>query len=243
MARLTVGKIKDRAQQHLGDDLGETFNRQTLHYALETAWEDLADAFILHQVPAVEVRLIYTLPPLTTMLDPEAAELNNFGPLLLMQERPSGSTGSFSRVQRVSVLPDWTPSEMLGVYQESGDKFWFIGATQTIDLRFTYQSTSAPSSIYDDAAVVGFENVGKYLAWQTAAIAGPPKGYAIAGWSEEKAKGALYEILVARVRALQDMPRQQPAYHIESAALGPILPWLVLDDGGLFSDAFSDIFD
>lgn len=216
--KFTVKQIKERAAFHLGDPHQRKFTNTYLQDSFASAYEELYDALLQHQLPAIELIVTHTLAADLTELDPADASITNFGELVRLEERKNGTSDHFVTMTEIEELPQRDPyADRLTCFEWRADKFYFVGSTDAIELRITYRASGdAPTT---DSTVIGIDNAQNFLAYRMAAIAGPPKGYyEIAGACDIEARGkdgnggALHRLLQPMVRSLNRVPVQQPAF-------------------------------
>ena len=143
----------------------------------------------------------------------------NFGELISLEERASGSSEKYRPVYLVETRPQTEAQNYFYVTEWRGDVFYFVGSTQDIQIRIDYYSSGGDLEDTDTVALDGAQN---FLAYRLAALAGPGKGYPeLAKHWDREARGndpdrypggALHRFLKAPVRSLQKTPLQQPAY-------------------------------
>ena len=221
----TVEQIKAVARGCLGESgAGKIFTDEYLDTWFSTVLGELYMECMNHQLPGVEVLTTATLTAGDTSLDPYTDESLDFGELVLLEERPSGSDERYRRVDRIERLPQRAAQSFLYVAEWRGEVFYFIGATQDIQLRITYYASGGELA---DEDVVALDSAQTFLSYRLAALAGPGKGYQELArhWDIEargqdpdrSPGGALHRFLKAQVRSLQNTPLQQSAYSADSS--------------------------
>ena len=209
----------------LGDPLARKFTPDRLQPFFEMAYEELTGEMARYHVAKQKKAVAYTLPANTTSLTPATAGISNFGELVRMEERASGSSELYTRVEKVDRLPQVTPVDKL-IYQYWYDDTWhFLGATQDVDLLITYWD----SGVAPTTGSVGLDGSKNFLAYRTAAAAALPYGNVELGRDlDRQARGPqldggggfMHTFIQAQVVAEQQMQMQQPAYR--AARMTPI---------------------
>jgi hypothetical protein len=216
----TVEEIKKMARLCLGESgVGKTFNDEYLGEWFSAVLEELYQECLNHQIPGVEVITTATLTSGGTSFDPYTDGSLNFGELISLEERASGSSDKYREVHIVETLPQRDAESYLYVAEWRGEVYYFVGATQDIQLRIDYYSSGGD---LDDDDVVALDGAQNFLAYRLAALAGPGKGFPeLAKHWDTEARGrnpdrfpggALHRFLKAPVRSLQRNPIQQSAY-------------------------------
>ena len=213
----TVEQVLDQAAYHLGDQTGRKFSHEKLTPAFHAAFQEIHDHLLAYQIPLIEYVTTYTLPVNTSLLTPATALIANFGELIRMEERPSGSSEDYKDVIACGELPQTDSQDRLYQYKWRLDTFYFVAATQAIQLRLTYYgSGTAPTT-----GSVGIDNSMNFLSKRTAAIAGKTAGMIeVAGDLDVEARGRnldgsggdLHRLLQPMVRARNKVRVQMPAY-------------------------------
>jgi len=214
----TVEQVYDLTAYLLGDPMKKVFTPSYLMQAFGSAWQEMMDYALADQIPFIESAASYTLPANTASLTPATAGITNFGELVRMEERPAGSSEEYTGVVPVTQLSQRPADSALREFKWRADAWFFVGATQNIDLRITYYlSGKAPST-----GSTGFDNCLNFLAYRTAAIAGPPLGFDLGlarsydvearGPGLDGSAGHIFKLLQPMVRSKQKMPLQLPAY-------------------------------
>jgi hypothetical protein len=213
----TVEQVKVRACGLLGDAEQDTFTHEVLREPFSSAYEELAAEFLANHLPRFKLIVLYTLPASTTELTPDTALITNFGELDTLEERPSGSSESFVPVSEVDQLSQVPAQSRLIQFVWRNDRFYFIGATGATQLRITYYDSGAAP----ETGTIAVDGCLNFLAYRTAAIAGPPKGYAeIASDYDKQARGPyldnrggfMQQLIAPIILAQQRVQHQQPAF-------------------------------
>ena len=169
----TVEEAAARANFHLGGDSAmRRFPMADLQIAVGSAWEETIAHMITNGVSAVELTQLYTLPASISTLLPFAAGISNFGGIIRLWEKPSGST-YYLEMDLVDILPQVPISAgRLYQYRWTGNQFEFLAIPAAVDLKIEYRgSGKAP-----DSGSLGFDGCLNVVAKLAAAIAGAPKG-------------------------------------------------------------------
>jgi hypothetical protein len=218
----SVENVKATAAILLGDPNARKFTAADLHGSFEIAYLKLTGEMARYQIRKQKTAVVYTLAATTTDLTPATASITNFGELIRLEERASGSTDKYTDVEQVDQLPQRSQESRLSVFEWSGDTFRFVGASQNIQLRITYfDSGAAPAS-----GSLGIDGALPFLAYYTASIRAAPSGNTDLSDRYEKAAlgpyrdgggGFLHEFLQAQIRAEQRVQVQIPCYDSDAA--------------------------
>ena len=213
----TVEQVLTQAAFHLGDPMARKFTHEKLLPGFTSAYQEIHDYLLLYQIPLIEYVTLYTLALGTPSLTPATALITNFGELIKLEERPSGSTEDYTEVVAVGELPQVESQDKLYVYKWRVDTWYFVAATQALQLRITYHASgTAP-----ETGSVGIDNALNFLAKRTAALVGKAAGmFEIAdaldiearGPARDGSGGDLHRLLQPMVRSRNKVRMQQPAY-------------------------------
>jgi len=226
----TVEQVLDQAAFHLGDANGRTFTHDKLTPGFKSAFQEIIDHLLIYQIPTIEYVTLYTLAANTASLSPgvltgspSVALISNFGELIKLEEKPSGSNEDYTEVVACGELPQTDPQDKLYQYKWRGDTFYFVAANRALDLRITYYgSGDAPTT-----GSVGIDNSLNFLAKRTAAIYGKTAGMIeVASDLDKEARGPaldgsggdLHRLLQPMVRARNKIRIQMPAYRAGGGA-------------------------
>jgi hypothetical protein len=213
----TVETILSYAASLLGDPQQRKFTNAKLLPYFTLAYEELTAEMQRYHLPKRKRTVNYALVAGTTLLSPATANIGDMGEIIVIEERPYGSSGIYTKVEPVDSLPQIDPTDRLIYYEWVNDRFKFIGATRDIDLRINYfDSSEAPST-----GQVGIDGSRNFLAYRTASIAAIPAGNVELGDRYEKAAlgpmrdgggGYLHMLLQPMVVSQQKIKMQAPAY-------------------------------
>jgi len=205
-------QVKTRWQNLLDDPSGQVFTEAVFVEAFGEAYDALLQAFLLNQVPRIELLTNVTVPPMTTSLTPAQIGLGDWGDYIYLAERPYGSTDQYRDLVPVERLPVRPASDRLGVFMYANDTFNFTAATQAIDLQVKYDSSgTAPTN---DSTTITVDGALNFLANFAVGVTGQRKGYdeiaqrcmirAVGSRYEDGVIGGeLYRLVVPRVRSRQ----------------------------------------
>lgn len=213
----TVEQILALSAGLLGDPSQRKFTNAKLLPFFELAFEELTGEMARYHLPKQKRSVLYTLTASTTSLTPATASISNMGELVVLEERPSGSSNDYTIVAQVDKLPQEDAASDLRWFEWSNDQFNFVGATQNIQLRITYyDSGAAPTT-----GSVGIDGCKNYLAYRTAALAAIPSGNVELGVEYDRQArgpmrdgggGFMHTLLQAMVVSMQKVKTQSPAY-------------------------------
>lgn len=212
MAIPTVAEVYSLAQALVGDPTGKVFTTTVLNSAFPIAFRRVKSEMLKRQIPRSKIVATHTFAAGLTSLTPEDAGISNFGELIRMEERLSGSIDKWTQLDDVDDLSDREQDNKLGQFAWYGDTWNFVGATSSRELRITYfESGAAPTS-----GSVGIDDSLNALAYLTAVIMAPWKGYNERAMElKPEAESELKDLLMPMVRSLQRSKIQAPAYSIE----------------------------
>lgn len=213
----SVEEVLQLSARLLGDPLARKFTPDKLQPFFEMAYEELVGEMARYHVAKQKRAVLYTLPANTTTLTPETAGISNFGEMIRMEERRSGSSDLFTLVEVVDRLPQVDPTDKL-LYQEWYDDTWhFLRASNNIELRINYWD----SGVAPTTGSVGLDGAKNFLAYRTAAAAALPYGNVELGRDLDRqargpqldgGAGFMHTFIQAQVTAAQQMQLQPPAY-------------------------------
>jgi len=172
MAISTVEAIKADALEFLDDTAGSRFTAPIQTWAFSMAYLTLADLFVLYEIQKVKKVTTYTLPVSTASLTPATAGIADFGEVIQLEERLSGSSDRYSPVNQVDNLWQRDSSDNLMEFEWRDDTFYFVAASTARQLQITYYASGAVPA----TGSVGIDGVRLLLAKLTAAFAAPRKG-------------------------------------------------------------------
>lgn len=129
------------------------------------------------------------------------------------------SSDRFTEVRQTEQLPDRDQDSKLHYFSWRENAYWFVGATQTIQLRITYDSSgAAPQS----GQSLIFDGIMNPLAYRTAALLAYQKGRGqgeaerldieARGPNKDGRDGLYFRFLQPLVRQLQQTPTRRPVW-------------------------------
>lgn len=135
----------------------------------------LYQAFLGAQVPRIELMINGVVNIGVTEMTPADFGIEDFGDYIFMRERAFGSTNKFIEMVPVDVLSQREPTNRLIEYNWRNNTFYFIGATQNIEIQLKYDSSGhAPT---DDTVQIGVDASLNFLANYAVSASGALKGY------------------------------------------------------------------
>lgn len=222
MALPSVASIVTAIQNELGDPNGETFTQALATAGYEKAYRHLSNEMVRLQLPKKELQITYTLPANTTSLTPAAAGAVDFGELVTMEEKLSGSTTEkYAPVQQVDVLPERDAGQSLQEFEWRGDTWHFVGATTARALRITFLASDTPPP-----TTVDIDGSFLFLVYYGAAVTAPTRQRSGGEYLMQMAVGKdgnggfLHSLLHPMVRERQRVRIQQPAYKVGQSYRG-----------------------
>lgn len=143
--------------------------------AFKQAYSALYSAFLNAQCPRIElISPPITVAPFTTELTPADMGIDGFGDFVWLRERPLGSNGKYRQLDPLDDLGQRGPNQLLREFVWRNNTFYFIGATQPIELQIKYDTSAVAPT--DDATIIAVDDCESFLANYAAGIAGPRKG-------------------------------------------------------------------
>lgn len=233
----TVEQVLEDAAALLGDPSQRKFTNAKLLPFFEMAYEELTGEMARYHLPKRKRQTTYAMPALTAILAPATAGIANFGELILLEERPYGSSDLYAKIDQVDALPQWEQSDRLRVFEWIDDSFKFIGSTRGIDLRISYYD----SGVAPTTGSVGIDGSRSFLTYRTASIAAIPAGNVELGDRYEKAclgpmrdggGGYMHTLIQAMVTSMQKVKTQGPAYRAYSGTYLPPVGMIQTSGGG-----------
>jgi hypothetical protein len=168
-------QVKTRFQNLLDDPSGQVFSDAVFTEAFGEAYDALFTAFLTNQCPRIELLATVTVPPATISLTPAQMSIDDLGDYIYLAERLYGSTGGYDDLAPVDRLPVRAMADRLLEFNWRNDTFYFVGATNTIDLQVKYDTSGeAPT---DDATQILVDGSLTFLANYSVGVAGGRKGY------------------------------------------------------------------
>lgn len=233
----TVEQVLEYSAALLGDPSQRKFTNAKLLPFFVLAYEEMTTEMARYHLPKRKRVTTYPLTAGTALLSPATAGIGSFGELIVLEERPYGSSQIYTKIQPVDSLPQISATDKLLYFEWIDDSFKFIGATGDIDLRITYfGSGEAPST-----GTTGVDGCRNFLAYRTASMAAIPAGNVELGDRYEKVAlgpmrdgggGYLHNLIQAMVVSQQKVQMQAPAYQTTPfpAFMPPI--GVISTDGG-----------
>lgn len=173
----TRGEVKKQYQSLL-DDYPQTatspYNENVFAPAFEEAYDALYGALLNAQGARIELMQSFPIPAYTTELTPADLGINNMGEPIFLRERLLGSNEKLKELHMVDVLPQRQPGPYLFDVNWRNNTFYFVGATNLIDLQIKWEASSqAP---VDDATEIQIDNCKNFLANYAVGVSGGRKG-------------------------------------------------------------------
>jgi hypothetical protein len=171
----TRAQIKTRFQSLLDDPSGAVFSEAVFAEAFGEAYDALYTAFLTNQCPRIELLLPVIVPALTTALTPAQMGISDFGDYIYLAERIYGTQDDYRDMAPVDRLAQRPMTDRLLEYNYRNDTFYFVGATNTVEIQVKYDTSGqAPT---DDATQVAVDGSLTFLSNYAVGIAGGRKGY------------------------------------------------------------------
>lgn len=167
--------VKTRFRSLLDDDAGKVFTDAVFAQAFNEAYEVMVNALFKGQTPAIRNIVVWPLNALVTSLIPADAGITDFADYVMLRERRTGSADLFRQLESREVLTQRSPTDRLLEFVWRINTFFFVGATNNIDLEITYEASGTPPT--DDGTSIGIDNSSTFLSNYAAAVAGGRKGY------------------------------------------------------------------
>jgi hypothetical protein len=101
--------------------------------------------------------------------------ITSFGQYEWLAERVFGSENRFCDLISLDRLPQRNPGQFLKEFVWRNDTFYFVGATNYLELQIEYETSGVPPT--NNNGQVLLDSSGDFLAWFAAGIAGKWKGY------------------------------------------------------------------
>lgn len=211
MAIPTVEECIDDAQALLGDPSGVKFTDASCLFAFGRAYRELFAEMLSLEIPRIKNITTVTLTAGLTSLTPAAAGISDFGELIEVEERLSGSSEDFMPVEIVDKLQQGQSSDVLGEVVWRLDALYFIGATTERQLRITYYASGSPPT----SGSVGVDDSRNYFGARIASIVGPPKGHLVDA-RELRAEADMYlrALVDPMLKNMQTVKVQQSPFRV-----------------------------
>lgn len=173
----TRGQVKQRYQSILDDDpqtVTSPYTENVFAPAFEEAYDVLFSSFLSAQGAVIELMQQVTVPAFLTQMTPADMGITNMGEPIFLRERILGSTERYKQMTPVDVLAQRQPSTYLREYNWRNNTFYFVGATNLIDLEVKFECSSVAPT--DDGAVIPVDSCINFLANYCAGVSGGRKG-------------------------------------------------------------------
>lgn len=214
----TVAQIEARILSHLDDPNGMVFTSDVRLNAIAEAYDILWGELLKAEAPRITNITTYTLAALTTSLTPAVAGIADFGELMELEERLSGSSENYVHMYEIDKLPQREMRDVLADFTWQLDTFKFVGATTARQLRISYYA----SGVCPTTGSVGIDGTLVFFGNCASAIAGKRKGYE--EWKELWVRavgdkyengiigGELFNLMQPIIRSKQRVPLQPRAF-------------------------------
>jgi hypothetical protein len=177
LAYCTRGQVKQRYQSIL-DDYPQTatspYTENVFAPAFGEAYDVLFSSFLSAQGAVIELIQQVNVPAFVTQMAPADMGILNMGEPIFLRERILGSNEHYKTMHPVDVLAQRMPSTYLREYNWRNNTFYFIGATNLIDLEVKYECSSVAPT--DDAASIPVDSCLNFLANYCVGVSGGRKG-------------------------------------------------------------------
>jgi hypothetical protein len=171
----TRGSIKQQFQNLLDDPTGAVFDETVFAPAFNEAYEALFTAFLTNQCPRIELLTHVMVPAFTYSMTPQDMGVSDWGDYIYLSERRWGSADQFIDLTAANRLTQRQPADRLIEFNYRDDTFFFIGATQPVELEVKYDTSgTAPSG---DSIQIRVDGCSPFLSNYSAGVAGGRKGY------------------------------------------------------------------
>lgn len=142
--------------------------------AFKQAYSALYQAFLNAQCPRIELVTTVTVTAFTTEMTPADMGIAGFGDFIWLRERPLGSNEKYRQLDPRDDLSQRKANQLLREFVWRNNTFYFVGATQNIELQVKYDTSAVAPT--DDDTVIMVDDCESFLANYAASIAGPRKG-------------------------------------------------------------------
>lgn len=177
MAYPTRAQVKQRVQSILDDypqTITSVYTETVFAPGFEEAYDVMFAAFVNNQGAKIELMTSVELPPYTFEATPADLGIVNMAEPIFLREKLFGSSERFKEMVPVDVLAQRQPSTYLREWNWRNNTFYFIGATNIIDLEVKYEASSVAP--IDDAALICVDSSLNFLANYTVGAIGGRKG-------------------------------------------------------------------
>ena len=176
----TYSQCKQRVLDLLDDPGQGIFKDPIILAGLGEAVDALNTGFILYEIPRLKIVGTFIIPAMTKHLYPAdivsadfPTGISDFGDLISMEERASGSKDKFIHVWETDDLTQRDPVEILGEFEWRTDQFWWIGSTQAREIRLAYFTTTEELTDFSGSSTIDMSLT--FLSKYTAGIIGRRK--------------------------------------------------------------------
>jgi hypothetical protein len=239
MAIPTVAEVQTGILKRLADPNGRVFTSSDTLEGFQEAHRRLKSRMLELQIPRSKKVVTYTLAAGTAELTPATAGITDFGDLIRLEERASGSSVHYMEMDGpVEELAQRFGGSSLGEFEWREDTFHFVAATTPRQLKITYFESSAPPS----SGSIGIDDSFLFLATYGAAVIAPWKGYDERGDAlmlqavgRDGKGGYLYDLVSPMVRSLPGI--QPAAYDLQRrGSIRRVAPYIAAPVGGSMSE-------
>ena len=173
--------IYQQAINRLDDPLGQVFTPAVFQPGLDEGYGVLYAEFLKAQAPRIEIVIYVTVPQGTTQMTPAQMGIADFGDFVYISERILGSQDRYRDLEPVDRLSQRPQNTLLGQFNYRDNTFFFIGATNAIDLQVKYD-TSGVAPVSDGTsptkdALITVDSSQNFLANYAVSVIGARKGY------------------------------------------------------------------
>lgn len=229
----TVEMCVDYAAFLLGNENKSRFQTASLVKAVQLAYQEMVTDMIVRGVNTVELKTLFQLPANQPTMkpgdpNPTGPNIQNFGNLILLRERPYGSAIPFQFMTGpVETLPFFAPGGYIRFFKYSNSTFEWSPVANAVELEITYQASGS----LPDSGTLGIDNCLVVVSKLAAAIAGPPKGLTQLGATLRAevtlGDGDMHKLVQSIQRAEHTEPVQRGAYTPGGGRRSfPGVPWI-----------------
>ena len=220
MAFPSWSSIYQQVINRLDDPLGQVFTPAVYQPGLNEGYDVLFSEFEKAQAPRIELIVYVTVSVGTTQLTPAQMGISDFADFIYLSERILGSSDRYCDLTPVDRLSQRPANTRLGEFNYRNGTFYFIGATNAIDLQVKYD-TSGVAPVSDGTAptkdaLITVDSSQNFLANYAVSVIGARKGYdeiaqdcrALAvgrKFNDGVPGGQLYSLLSPLVRSRQNV--------------------------------------
>ena len=214
-----VSDIKTRYLAKLDDPLGLVFTDDVWQSAFAEAYDTMFNAMLENQVRRiVNVAQGIIIPAGTLSIRPQdnaptGMGITDFGDFDWIRERPYGATNErFREMWDSDVLPQRAQFDRLVDYTYRGGEFFFVGATNSVELQIQYESSGTAPTL--ESTIIQIDSCQNFLFNYAIGVSGERKGKSDLAQScmnlavgprftEGVLGGQLRQLIVPLVRSLQ----------------------------------------